>query len=267
GETFTVEYLYILVLLHAVATAVFGPALTAAIPSLVPTSKYTAANALLQSTTSLGIIMGPALSGMGIAFLSSKEVLCLNAATYVFSPAFFLRFRVAPPAKHSSRRSLVVSATHDVVEGLHYVVTGQPFLMFLTAIAAMYTCGTAAFTTLFPVFGRTLLDLGPVEVGYLWSVLGLGLLAVSLALTSISSWTVRRRIGIIAISSAVSGLALFGLGYVRPPVATGALLSLLGASIGALTPIAWGVMQELTPPALLGRALSFYSLGAMAAAV
>jgi MFS family permease len=267
GETFTVEYLYILVVLHAVATAVFGPALTASIPSLVAPTQYTAANALLQSTTSLGIIMGPALSGVGIAFLSSKEVLCLNAATYVISAACFLPIRMGQPAAHVARSSVVLSAARDIAEGLRYVVTGQPFFMFLTAIAAMYTFGTAAFTTLFPVFGRTLLDLGPIEVGYLWSMLGLGLLAVSLALTTISSWTVRRRIGIVAISSAVSGAALFGLVWVRHPVATAALLSLLGAGIGALTPIAWGVMQELTPPNLLGRALAFYSLGAMGAAM
>ncbi len=220
GETFTVEYLYILVVLHAVATAVFGPALTASIPSLVAPTQYTAANALLQSTTSLGIIMGPALSGVGIAFLSSKEVLCLNAATYVISAACFLPIRMGQPAAHVARSSVVLSAARDIAEGLRYVVTGQPFFMFLTAIAAMYTFGTAAFTTLFPVFGRTLLDLGPIEVGYLWSMLGLGLLAVSLALTTISSWTVRRRIGIVAISSAVSGAALFGLVWVRHPVAT-----------------------------------------------
>jgi len=193
--------------------------------------------------------------------------LCLNAATYVISAACFVPIRMARPAENLVRSRVVLSAARDIVEGLRYVVTGQPFFLFLTAIAAMYTFGTAAFTTLFPVFGRTMLDLGPIEVGYLWSMLGLGLLAVSLGLTSISSWTVRRRICIVAISSAVSGAALFGLVWVRHPVATAALLSLLGAGIGALTPIAWGVMQELTPPNLLGRALAFYSLGAMGAAV
>ena len=54
-ESFTVSMLYVLVLLHAIATAVFGPALTAVIPAIVPKTQFTAANALLQSTTSLGI--------------------------------------------------------------------------------------------------------------------------------------------------------------------------------------------------------------------
>ncbi len=79
-DSFNVSSLYVLVTLHAVATAVFGPALTASVPSLVVPSQYTSANALLQITTSLGIIFGPALSGLGIAALSSQEVLCLNAS-------------------------------------------------------------------------------------------------------------------------------------------------------------------------------------------
>ena len=72
----------------------------------------------------------------------------------------------------------------DVVEGLRYVMKGRRIFIFLTITASMYTFATSAFTTLFPVFARKLLDLGPVEVGYLWSMLGIGLLTVSLALTS-----------------------------------------------------------------------------------
>ena len=37
--------------------------------------------------------------------------------------------------------------------------------------------------------------------------------------------------------------------------------------MGAFTPIAWGVMQELTPRTMIGRVLGLYSTGAMAAAI
>ena len=81
-DTFTVNLLYVLVLLDAVAMATFSPALTSSVPLIVPRAQFTAANALIQSTTSLGIIFGPALSGIGIALFGSQEVLCLNAVTY-----------------------------------------------------------------------------------------------------------------------------------------------------------------------------------------
>jgi len=266
-DTFTVSYLYVLVTLHAVATAVFGPALTAAIPALVTPSQYTSANALLQSTTSLGIILGPALSGLGIAALSSQEVLCLNAATYVVAAACFVPIRFVRPTLHLVKTPAVRSMVHDVVDGFRYVMSGQPTFLWLTGTAALYTFATSAFTTLFPVFGRKLLQLGPVEVGYLWSMLGVGLLATSLGLTAVSAWSMRRRTKIITGASALSGAALIAIVWATQPMLAALLLGLLGAGIGVLTPIAWGVLQELTPPHLLGRALGFYTMGAMAAAM
>ena len=55
-ESFTVSLLYVLVLLHAIATAVFGPALTAAIPAFVPKTQFTAANALIQSAQAVSLL-------------------------------------------------------------------------------------------------------------------------------------------------------------------------------------------------------------------
>ena len=266
-DSFTVSSLYILVTLHAIATAVFGPALTAAVPSLVSTSQYTSANALLQTTTSLGIIFGPALSGLGIAALSSQEVLCLNALTYVVSAACFVPIRFAPPVASLAARSPLASTWHDMVDGLRYVLSGRRIIIVLTITASLYTFATSAFTTLFPVFARKLLDLGPVEVGYLWSMLGAGLLSVSVALTIISAWSIKRRIKVIAFASVMSGLVLLALVKTNQPTSAAVLLMILGGGLGVLTPVAWGVLQEVAPSHMLGRVLSFYTLGAMAAAM
>lgn len=266
-DHFTVSSLYILVTLHAVATAVFGPALTAAVPSLVVPSQYTSANALLQVTTSLGIIFGPALSGLGIAALSSQEVLCINALTYVISAACFIPIRFGLPTLRLASSAPLASTWRDVVDGLLYVVKGRPIVVFLTITAALYTFATSAFTTLFPVFARTLLDLGPVEVGYLWSMLGVGLLSVSVALTAISAWNIKRRIKVIAVASAVSCLVLLAFMLVAHVTLAAGLLIVLGAGLGTLTPVAWGVLQEVAPAHMLGRVLAFYTLGAMGSAM
>lgn len=207
--SFTVERLYLLVFFHALATSVFGPALTASLPHLVRPSKYTAANAWLQTTTSLGVILGPALSGLGIAALSSQSVLCVKAVTYVASAACLLPVRLPWTRSLSGRRSVLASPVKDLVEGLRFAK--QPILMLLIVIAALHSFGTAAFSTLFPVFGRKMLDLGPVEVGYLWSALGVGLFVMSLTLVHMTEWPFARRLVVIAASSAISGAALFGL--------------------------------------------------------
>lgn len=154
-----------------------------------------------------------------------------------------------------------------MVDGLRFVMTGRRIIIFLTVTASLYTFATSAFTTLFPVFARTLLDLGPVEVGYLWSMLGVGLLSVSVALTIISAWSIKRRIKVIAFASTMSGLVLLALVKTNQATSAAVLLMLLGAGLGVLTPVAWGVLQEVAPAHMLGRVLAFYTLGAMAAAM
>jgi MFS family permease len=265
-STFTVHRLYVLVFFHALATAIFGPALTAAIPQLVTRSQFTAANAWLQSTTSLGIIVGPVLSGIGIAALSSQEVLCVNAVTYLLSALCFMAVHFPMTSRQIMGHAAVSTSTFkDLLEGFRFAK--QPLILSLIVTAALYSFGTSAFSTLFPVFGRKMLDLGPVEVGYLWSALGLGLLLMSIGLIKSTEWDLWKRLQIIAVSNAVSGAALFTLASVPDRVAATLCMVMIGGGLGVFTPIAWGVIQELSPDRLVARILTIYGTGAMAAAI
>ena len=266
-ESFTVSVLYVLVLLHAIATAVFGPALTAAIPAFVPKTQFTAANALLQSTTSLGIIFGPALSGLGIAAYGSQEVLCLNAATYMISAACLTLVRFKKLASTVPSHAAKPTMLQDLVEGFRYSVVIQPAILLLTGTAALYTFGTSALTALFPVFARKMLGLGPVEVGYLWSALGVGLFVTSIGLLWATDWKVKDRIRLIMGTSVLSGIAICALTMTLDPYVAGLLLGLIGCGMGAFTPIAWGIIQELAPGQMVGRVLGLYGTGAMTAAI
>src|SRR5215469_844197 len=266
-EWFTVSVLYALVLLHAIATAVFGPALTAAVPAIVPKTQLTAANALLQSTTSLGIILGPALSGLGIAAYGSQEVLCLNAVSYLVSALCLSLTCFANPGTTVSSEAHRSTLLQDMIEGFHYSVFNRPVILLLTRTAALYTFGTAALTSLFPVFARKMLDLGPVEVGYLWSALGVGLLLTSIGLLWATEWTVKDRTQLIVSASLLSGTAICTLTWTPHAYQAGLLMGLIGGGMGVFTPIAWGIIQELTPGHLIGRVLALYGTGAMTAAI
>ena len=266
-DAFTVNFLYALVLFDAVAMAMFNPALTSSVPLIVSRAQFTAANALIQSTTSLGIIFGPAMSGIGIAFFGSQEVLCLNAVTY-FVAALCLalvRLGTLPPSAEPKRTN--GSALQDLSEGLAFVVIKQRIIVLLVVTAGCYGFGASALTTLFPVFARKLLGLGPVEVGYLWSALGVGLLLMSMALLRFTEWNLSARTRIIAGASVASALAIGVLAWTNNLLLVGLLMIVIGGGMGAFTPIAWGIVQELTPGNLVGRVMSLYSTGAMTAAI
>jgi MFS transporter, DHA3 family, macrolide efflux protein len=266
AERFTVESLYLLVFLYGTATAMFVPTLSSSVPFMVSRPQFTAANALLQSTTSIGIILGPALSGLGIAMSGSQEVLCLNAVTYLASAACLLPIRLisAPSARRRGRA--LMALMRELTEGTRYAF-GHHSILLIIVMASLYTFAAGAFTTLFPVFGKKLLDLGPVEVGYLWSWLGVGLLLVSITLVRLTTWEMRRRIQAIALSGFIGGAALCGLVWTHGLLWATVLVAIIGMGLGMWTPIAWGLIQEISPAHMVGRVMAIYTAIATAASM
>ncbi|MBS0180865.1 MAG: MFS transporter [Nitrospira sp.] len=258
-ESFTVQSLYVLTFLYGIATAMFVPTLSSSVPLMVKKEQLTAANALLQGTTSLGIIIGPVISGLGIAFSGSQDVLCINAVTYLASAALLFPLRLSAGMMTSPPESRRTTAIEDLFDGIRYTLIARRTILMLIMLASVYTFGSGAFTTLFPVFGKRLLSLGPVEVGYLWSWLGVGLLLVSLCLVRLTEWNLRRRVSIITWSSAVGGVALCGLVWASNITVATLLVMLIGMGLGTWTPIAWGIIQEISPTHMVGRVMALYT--------
>ena len=258
-EVFTVDMLYVLVFLYGIATAMFVPTLSSSVPFLVDRPRFVAANAMLQSTTSIGIIIGPALSGLGIAFSGSQEVLCANALIYFASALCLVPIKL-PWIRPTHPRAGTLSGTfQDLVEGIKYSLFSQQSIVILIALASMYTFAAGAYTTLFPVFGKKMLALGPVEVGYLWSWLGIGLFVVSLALVPLSQWEIRKRVQVIAFSCVIGGAALCALVLTQSLVIATVLVTIIGMGFGTWTPIAWGMIQEFVPAGMVGRVMAIYT--------
>lgn len=267
AEVLTVDHLFVLVFLNSIASTVFGPALISSVPFVVNRTQFTAANALLQITSSLGVIAGSTLSGIGIAALSSQKVLCVNAVTYVGSAVCLLFVRIPHTATAHAPSSEWQSMLTDLLEGVRYAFVKHQGILELIIAAALYSFGMSAFSTLFPILGKTMLGLGPAEIGYLWSSLGVGLFMVSLALIRMSDWSVSGRMTAIAVSSVVTAVAISALILSSNRVIAGMLLCLIGTGIGLFTPVAWGVLQEIAPSGMVGRLLTLYGAAAMAAAM
>jgi DHA3 family macrolide efflux protein-like MFS transporter len=258
-EVFTVDMLYVLVFFYGIATAMFVPTLSSSVPFLVDRPRFVAANAMLQSTTSIGIIIGPALSGLGIAFSGSQEVLCANALIYFASALCLVPIKLPSSRSVQPHAGTVTATLQDLVEGIKYSLFSQQAIVILIALASIYTFAAGAYTTLFPVFGKKMLALGPVEVGYLWSWLGIGLFLVSLALVPLSQWEIRKRVQVIAVSCVIGGAALCALVLTQSLVIATVLVMIIGMGFGTWTPIAWGMIQEFVPAGMVGRVMAIYT--------
>ncbi len=265
----TLDRLYVLVFATAIFSTMFGPALTSAVPLIVPKEKLITANALLQTTTNVGLLVGPAVSGLGIALIGAQNVLYADAATFFISALCLFPIRMHETLDHlrTANKGLTEGIANDLVAGFRFVFVEQKTVMLLMLTATLYSVGISAFVFLLPVFAKEVLGVGPIQLGWLWSALGVGMLLASLALTSVNQGDVPWRLRFMSGALAVGGLAVAALGFLDTPVMAGALIAVIGGSTAMFTPLVWTMLQELTPTHLLGRVFTSFATGGMASSM
>jgi len=262
------EGLYILIFLTATVSTVFGPAMVSAVPLLVRRSELVSANALLQSTTNIGILLGPAISGVLIALIGAQHVLYLNSASFLIAALCLMPIRSnetprqAP--KLSSRSGSLLS---DLTLGFRFVFGERSTVLLLVIMSALYNLGTSAFVFILPVYAKQLLHAGPVQLGWIWSALGVGMLSASSWLAWRRNNDVQSRLQILIGGMTVGGLAVCSLSLLESPLIAATVVILVGASSAVLNPVVFALLQESTPPHLMGRVLTTFSTGSMAAAM
>lgn len=265
-DELTLERLYAAVFLLAIVSTIFGPALSSAVPQLVRRDQLTAANALLQTTTNTGLLIGPLFSGIGIALIGSQNVLYVDAATFFVSALCLMAVRMRPIDACASGESERGTWTQELMAGVRFVCVEQTVLVLMVT-AALYSLAASAFAFMLPVFAEQNLSVGALELGALWSALGAGMLATSTWLASLAQGDLHGRFTLIYRSMVVGGLAMCGLSLLTAPLIAAALILVIGGSTAIFMPIVWGVLQEVTPAPLLGRVFTTFSTGSMASAM
>jgi MFS family permease len=262
----SLERLYLLVFVISVLSTAYGPALSSAVPLLVPPSRLVEANALIQSTTNIGMLLGPAVSGVGIAFIGAPNALYVDAATFLISALCVSGIRLRDP-RVGAQDLPPGRMLQDLMVGLRFVFVQHRTIVLLTLAAALYNLGASALVFLLPLVAKQLLQLGPLKLGLLWSGLGLGMLLASVGLAWARQGDFRERLTLVARATAVGGLAVCGLPWLRTPLGATALLVVIGGSTAFFVPVVWAVLQEMTPAPLLGRVFTTFSTSGMAAAM
>ena len=268
-DMLTLEWLYVLVFLTSIVSTVFGPALVSAVPLLVRRSELVSANALIQGTNNIGMLVGPAVSGLGIALIGAQNVLYVNAATFLISALCLMPIRVHEnrTGHWKTETESSCSVMQELLSGFRFVFDGHRTVFSLAVIAALYNLGTSAFVFLLPVYAKEFLQVGPVQLGWLWSALGVGMLLASAWLAWIHQGDVHNRLRIIARAMTVGGLAVCGLSLLETTLLAAALIIVIGGSTALFYPVVWGQLQELTPAHMTGRVFTTFSTGSMAAAM
>jgi len=263
-----IEGLFVLIFLTSMVSTVFGPALVSAVPLLVRRSELVSANALIQGTNNIGIVLGPAVSGILIALIGAQHVLYVNAVTFLISALCLIPIRSnETPQETPNASTLLGSVLSDLSVGFRFVFGSRSTVFLLVIISALYNLGASAFVFVLPVYAKELLHMGPVQLGWLWSALGVGMLTASSWLALRQKNDVQSRMQILVSGTTVGGLAVCTLSLLESPLIAAAFVILVGAGAAVLNPVVWALLQEITPSHLMGRVLTTFSTGSMAAAM
>jgi MFS family permease len=255
--------LYVLVFVTAVFSMAFGPALSAAVPLLVRENQLTQANAIMQSSVTIGQLFGPAISGVLIAVVGAPNVLYITVGTFVLSAVAKIPLKIPHRMPTSQHHSFL----HDLNIGVRFVFVENHMLLGLMLVASFFTLGVTGFVYLLPMIGKRLLHADSVALGWLWSALSIGILGTTIWLAWRHNPNIRERLWMIAGASIVGGLAVFGLTVSRVTVVAALFLVAIGGSSGLVTPVVSATLQEMTPKDLLARVFGVFNTGVMAFAM
>ena len=264
-DMLSITGLYALIFLTSVVSTIFGPALVSAVPLLVRPSELMSANALIQGTNNIGMLLGPAISGVMIALINAENVLFVNSATFLVSALCLMPIRFAPWVARAKEQS--ASVWEELTVGFRFIFGQQSMVLTLVIISSLYNLGVSAFVFILPVYAKEFLQVGPVQLGWLWSALGVGMLAASIWLAWKKQSDIQGRLRIVVSGMTVGGLAVCSLSLLETPLIAAGIVIVVGGSTAVLNPIIWALVQEVTPEHLIGRVVTTFSVGSMASAM
>ena len=239
--------LWPLFVLTAVAAAFSGidrPARSAIIPSLVNEASLPSAYALWQIQMQLGLVLGPALSGLLLGRFGLAAVYWIDVATFGGAFATTVLMQAHPPVGGATKASIA-----SIREGLSFL-RGRRVLQgtFVVDINAMVFGMPRA---LFPALGTGLYGGGATTVGLLYAAPGAGALIGAL----LTGWVggVKRQGVAVLVAVAVWGAAIAGFGATAILPLGLALLALAGAADVISAVFRNTILQMSVPDSLRGR--------------
>ncbi len=252
-------HLYVLAAIFGIVDAFFYPALNTIVPMLVPGRLLAPANAVIQGSTQIMGLIGPALAGALIAVVGTGPAFVIDTASFVVATlaiSLVRGGRRAAPAEGDRPNVLAsigggiraawadpaVRGTLIMITAFNLAFTGPISVGLAWLAEERFAGGSAAFGILFSVWGGGAL-IGAVVGGSVARVPRFGTVLASVACV----------LGV--------GMALIGLAP-SLPVAL-AILGPMGVLVGFVNVQYFAWIQRRVADELRGRVMSLVMLGSV----
>jgi DHA3 family macrolide efflux protein-like MFS transporter len=250
--------LLVLSAIMGVGDAFFRPAISAAIPDLVPEEDLTRANSANRLALDVSTFVGQGLGGVLFRVIGPGILFLVDGVTYIFSAAAESLVRLPPPPPPSPKtwREAGADFWRELKLGLRYVAgrKGLRYLLFLSPLDSFFII---TIVVLLPFFVEDFLRVKPDWYGFLVAAFGAGSFLGSIT-AGATNITGRRRMWAYLICAAGIGPAAVAFGFVRSPWTAMALLFAAGLMAGFNTIHSLSLAQLTTPPEMRGRVLGLF---------
>jgi MFS family permease len=244
----SIPLIYLLLFLGAVARTFSWAARSSFFPTLISRDAFANAVTWNNSIFQIGSVVGPALSGLLIAYVGFAFVYLLDALC-----AFCFSLMVLAIRRSKQRRDKSETGTwKSLMAGLRFVFQKKVILATITLDLFAVLLGGA--TALMPVFADQILHCGPVGLGWLRAMPAIGAFAMAMMVAHMPPMKRAGRTLLWCVSGFGIATVLFGLSKVF--WLSLVLLLFLGAFDSVSVIIRGSIVQLVTPDEMRGRVSS-----------
>jgi len=252
--------LYVLAAIFGIVDAFFWPAMSTIVPMLVTEERLPAANALIQGSTQLTGLIGPALAGLVVAALGTGLAFGIDAASFAVAALALLLIRGGrrPAAAESSRPNVLGT----IGSGVAYAWRDPAVRSLILLSAALNFAINGPISVGLAWLAENRFDGGAASFGIMLSAFGAGALVGAGAAGSLGRI---RELGWVSLGgSVIMGVGLGLIGFAPSVAVIMGLNVAIGLAVGFLNVriVAW--LQARTPEAMIGRVMSLVMLGGIA---
>jgi DHA3 family macrolide efflux protein-like MFS transporter len=229
----------------------FYPARNAVIPNIIGPGQLMTANALMQGSYIVSLIVGSALAGYLIEWLGTSFAIAFDAATFFFSAAAIGIMAIPPVAAAlTGERPTPAELWQEIKAGLQFI-RGRHDLLTVLVVTAVAMLGLGSIIVLGISYLETRLNVEAMGYGNAVASVGIGLLIGGVLVSRVARRVAANvLVGGSLILVGVAMIAFAGAGnfvvVVVAAVVIGLCLVIAKASLDTFT-------QALVPDEMLGR--------------
>jgi hypothetical protein len=242
-----------LVVLYGTGQAVFNPAFSSIVPSIVPEDLLVQANSLGQFVRPFAMtLVGPLVGGILVGTSGAGWAFIVDAFTFAFSVLMILGMRVRATPRDPGGGS---SMWEELKEGIRYVRDRTWIWAALLGATVSLLCVWGPWEVLVPFVVKNDLGGSAADLGLVFGAGGVGSVLAALVMGQRGALP-RKAVTVLYLSWTVGMLMTAGFGIVST-VWQGMIVAFFSEGSITLLIVVWfTLLQRLVPPGLLGRVSS-----------